>query len=260
MEAFVYSLITASPFFVFLVVLMTVSLICIFNDNFHNLIDFIIFNVFSEILKAKTDENNQTLVYLRHGKIHLQEETLKKVKVGMMYIFMALFVYVSLAFGQLALIEYTYECDDSKDCFQWPFSTTFSALRANCSDAEIIQGKKLVICYRLVFQVEFAVGVTYGMYKVCKILLSFSVTLITKLKKSRIKCLKVAVLTFGLTVAAIIIALTIIYKNSLQVMKFSAENGKMIFTICLGYVTAFIVIYHMPWVKIIEARDYRVLN
>lgn len=98
------------------------------------LMDFLVLNVFTEILKVKKD-GHETLVYIRQDKILLMQKTLKLVKFWLVTILYFLPAYVFLVFGVIALIDYSYECESGKDCFLWS-SIAADRARANCSDPD----------------------------------------------------------------------------------------------------------------------------
>lgn len=251
MEIYEYGLIAAIPFFILMLFLFIAFLICVtYTKTFGDLIDFLVFNALSEMMKRKKD-NNETLVYLRLGqdKVLLQNKTLKRTRFVLFAISILFGIYITLAFGQFAFIEYSYDCESGKNCFLWPFHNAFKADRADCSDPDIQQGKKFVVCYRMVLEPGFAAGVTFGMYKVWAFLVNIFVTFIGKHSKDRFMWCKISL--------AIFIAVNVlaeVYKSR-GIMRISDTYFELIFTSCIAFVTIYVIVIGMPWDEI-KAGEY----
>lgn len=254
-----YTLITFCPFLIWVFVYFIVMVVSICKGRFSDFVDFINLNVFPEILEVKKD-GNTTLIYFGQDKTLLRGKTLiNRVKSGLYFTALNLFIYASLVFGQQALLEYSYDCDTDKDCFLWPLNTTSDA-RANCSDPFIIRGKQPVICYHLAFQPELGVGVTYGLYKVSKIIVSIAVTLITKLNKKRLVYLRVTVVFVLVSVFVVFVVLSDIYQteirnNSNSHPERDNQTTKEIYTYLLVCVTIVVVVFGIPWNGIVQAKE-----
>lgn len=217
--------------------------------------DFIAFDMYPGIIKLKKDDSNQTVVYLRNGKVLLRGKTLEEVRMALLTVSMLLIIYDSLVFGHFLLIESSYDCDvedQTKDCFEYTKSD-----HVNCSDPDVIQGKKLVECYKLVFNIELATGVCYGVYKVCTILLSITITLIMKIKKNHIKRFKIVVgsiclIIFILVIVVIVLAFTIFKTHPFFRVITSLKNCAFFL---IGITAAFACSVIMPWKEIVEQKE-----
>lgn len=255
MEVYEYNLIALSPFIFNTIVLLITVFVVKRKDKGREFVEFLAFNVFPEIIKTKKD-NNQVLVYLRQDKVLLEGQLLKNVIKALTAISVTVLSYAVGTFGYFAFIEYSYTCEQGKDCFLWPIKSD-SALdikRANCTDPAIVEGKKLVLCYKLVLHLEFAVGVTYRMYKVSKLLLSVGVTLITKINKNRIKCFQITCVLILFIAVVLVVVLGIVF-NEHPSLRFSAGTLKIMFTSTLVSFTAVFFIWYFPWKDIIELKD-----
>lgn len=259
MEILEYCLIIWAPGFTISTVCLLIYFICKPEVTLRELVDFIAFNVFPEILTTKTDDNNQTVVYLtKANKVLLQGDAHKKATRALCLIAFNLITYAFDVVCFIAFIEITHDCEAAKDCFLLnpPSNSSASAMdfRANCSDPEILQGKTPVLCYRLVFRFELAVGITYGMYKVCKKLLSIGETWIMKLNKSQFKRLKIVYALLYLLITIIfIVAVIVVFK--LYSHWLSVDIYKTIFNFTIGMTTTFLFIFLMPWENIIEQNS-----
>lgn len=256
MEIYAYGLIAAIPCFVYLFISLAVLLIAFCIGKFCKVMDFFAFNTIPGILKTKKDNNNQTLVYLRIGqdKVLLQDNCIIIwVKKVLFIISLTVGAYMSAAFGHFTFIDYTYDCDGGKDCFLWPSRSAFKADRANCSDPDIQQGKKLIVCYRLMFEPGLAAGVIFGMYRTSVILANGLVTLIGQCSKDCIKCVQILLLCIFFIIVVTTIALTAVFYSS-AIMRISGTYFELIFTAVIVWITAFLIIYRMPWDKIIESK------
>lgn len=254
MEIKEYIIIAISP----LILVLCLPLICIFfgktkiDKILENLIEYMFLNMFPDILKFKMDEE---IVYIKNVKLSTQcpnhEKTIDRVFKVFGIISFLLILYLVLVFGQFTFIEYSYDCDvvgQGKDCFEYPNT----AVRANCSDPDILKGKKLVVCYRLVFQFELATGVCYGIYKTCTMLLSVGSTLIININKNHIKRLKIVVGIIGSIIVTSVIVLEFTLKSH---PFFRFTKMKLYLTITVGTAIMSFFIVLMPWEGIIEEKN-----
>lgn len=255
MEFYEYTLIASMPVILCTIVLLVIFVVCKTLGRWHDLSVFVVFTLFPDILKSKTDDKNDTVVYLRKEKVLLQGNTLKKVYHTLMYICYCLMFYVAIVFGELAFIEHSYDCKDveqGKDCFINKPEISFYAARANCSDPDI--GKNHVVCYRLTFKLELAFGISYGMYRICTVLLSTGSTFIMKINKDRVKCFKLvgSISIIIIYVCALVVLIEILIPRHL--FRMGVSSIKILVTCGLVLFTAFVFIVFMPWAEIIKQK------
>lgn len=262
LENYEYDHIACSFAYSVLFLVPIIALVYKVKGKFSELVDIVAFNAFPGILKIKKDNNYNTLVYLSVGrdKVLLKEKDLNSVKNVLFWVSFLLVFYMAVAFGFIALIEYSYDCENGKDCFVWPHVTFLKAERADCSDPDIKQGKKLVVCYTLALEFAVAGGITFGIYRTCAGLLNFCIGAFgqcshcCKCSDECICCWRSSGTIVSLGVLAAITVITAL-RSSDPIMRISSAFFELIFSSVIASAVMVILIVFMPWKSIKAEKD-----
>jgi hypothetical protein len=158
------------------------------------LLEWIAINAFPEILKQKPEGNGQTVMYFGKENLVLRCESLqKRVKVILILVSLLLISNILQLFGAFLLIETSnmhYVETKEFDCF---LIDNKNQNPVSCADLNKMNGTNAVVCYKIVFNLPVAVGLSYGIFKTCATALAVTTILMMRLSHQKIPWVKTSV-------------------------------------------------------------------
>lgn len=253
MKHFYYVLLTGAPLaavvttVAVLIIIGLVSPCC--RKKTLNSMGWIISKAFPGILRSKEEMENRSTRWLIHD-IDVTDSPHRGYIIFIMFVVTdALFVLIALVFCQTLLLEVSYNCDledPTKECFVF-HSMIYPFLKlwddpVECS--EVSSGDVPVICYRVVFDVSAAVGVSVGTLKVFSAVLTVLTWVLLIPKRATclniIQSILVFLLTFGVLPVVFIFFNVILPIMLLQLV---------------AIIAVITIIFFLPWDHLIKLQN-----
>ena len=222
---------------------------------------WVVTNVFSGIIKKKTNSRDETRWLFHDIDLTEKQELLSKVFVLFLSLSMGLVANVVMMFWQILLLDVTYSCEQNsektKDCFEYkPWnskpSETFGRDPIDCNSAAVQNGTVEVVCYKLVFNIGLASGASYGGFKLAMAVLNVATNLMLMASKPKTVCRIKAVvfLTFCVFVGAILAILATSFRVS-----FLSDNSVILLQMSTVMVIVGYFVFSIPWNDLIALRE-----
>ena len=256
-----YSLIVALPPIV-LVWVFCIVLLCITRKNNaqrDRSKQWVVTNIFSEIIEKKTKDRAQTKWLLKDIDLTDEKEILSKVFNALMWLSITLICGTAIVFWQILLLDVTYDCDENdntKDCFEYKLWNTKAWSRdpIDCKSAPVQNGTLEVVCYKIVFNFGLASGASFGAFKISMAILNVATALMLMVNKPKTICRIKTIMVFVYICS--ITAIIAIQATSLRV---SFKSGNLVILLQMIVMMVIVVnfVFLIPWKDLIafKARD-----
>ena len=254
MKEGLYNLFFLIPLIVTVMVVFIVWRIIVSYGIIINVRHLVATYAFSGIIEKKTDNGATRWLF---QDIALEGELLSDVFRGLLVLFISLIIGVLLMFLQLLLIDVSYSCDledKGKDCFKYKLWDTrkFSNDPIDCTSAAIQNGTVDVICYKIVFNAGWAIGASYGAFKISMAVINLAVAGLLMIKQTKTIC-KIRAIFIFLNIG-VLAALFVVQFTTLRVFLVSdtlANTLQAVVALVIGF--AFMV--HIPWKDLIRLKN-----
>ncbi|XP_032229570.2 uncharacterized protein LOC116613071 isoform X2 [Nematostella vectensis] len=204
-------------------------------------------------------EVNMRLAHLKCTANQLVNKLLK----SFFRVLMMIWLTTAAVFWQTLLIDLSYACnenDPTKDCFEFKtikdgagsYMDQFSAPPVDCDNPNSnISGP--VVCYRLVFNLGLASGVSYGLFKIITVVVNIiSLGMLLAKKGSQVGKVQAAILLSILIIE--IIAIAVLYSVDVPLLKLQSQQMAQFLQIVFTILIAGCVVFFFPWKEMVELK------
>ena len=215
-------------------------------------------NIFSDIIKKKTKNREETRWLLKDIDLTNEKRILSRIFISFISLSFGLIGGMAILFLQILLLDVSYSCEqnseNTKDCFEyklWRTDGGWGRDPIDCNSAAVQNGTVQVVCYKFVFNIGLASGASYGGFKLAMAVVNVATTLMLMAAKPKHVCwIKTIVALVYLCLLAGIIA---IHSTSYRV-SFLSGNLVIILQMILvmGIVCSFV--FTIPWNDLIALK------